>query len=435
MSSNDYSSDEEDYDNSKTSDVLLGFVDVEINAEAVDEEDGDAPTIEDTIIGGKPVWLHPDSRPTDEQLSCGNCGAKMALLLQAFSPREDALYDRVIYVFGCKSTRTCSKKKGSVKVIRGVSKDPKKIADLEAEEAAKLQRDLDTKLQLEGKRIKELEMTKDLFGSSTKVEETNDNPFGGSNPFSSGNPFGGNNSNPFAAPEKKEDTKPKTDSYAEVAKKNVPAVVKKSDSPKESSGVDDLPSYPGYFLYVQNEKFKVFNDPELEKYKNITEMDVDGGSGNTGRSGGSGNAGGAAQLDPGAAKISDMLDDKFFEAFTNKVRHNPSQVLRYELGGKPLLYSGRDSVAAKFLGKEVTVPAPAYNPSSCRQFELQLMPKAIMDLESEAIGSGNVTELLAGMEWGTIIACTDVEDYVPELDANHVGYVEEWCGVQWEESV
>ena len=31
---------------------------------------------------------------------------------------------------------------------------------------------------------------------------------------------------------------------------------------------------------------------------------------------------------------------------------------------------------------------------------------------------------------GTIIVCTDEEDFIPEesFDANQVGYIEEWCG-------
>lgn len=52
------------------------------------------------------------------------------------------------------------------------------------------------------------------------------------------------------------------------------------------------------------------------------------------------------------------------------------------------------------------------------------MPYAISMLEKEEAG-------LDGMEWGTIIVATCV--CVPKvLDANQVGYVEEWVGVQWE---
>ncbi|KAK7678866.1 hypothetical protein QCA50_018168 [Cerrena zonata] len=135
-----------------------------------------------------------------------------------------------------------------------------------------------------------------------------------------------------------------------------------------------------------------------------------------------------------------MLDDKYFENFTNVVKHNPSQILRYDLGGKPLLYNGKDEVAKKFIieeGKDFNVPNPGYNPSSKRQFELQLMPQTIMNLEQlEDSNNIAINDILNGMSWGTIIVCTDIEDYIPEenFDENHVGYIEDWCGVQWEES-
>ena len=75
-----------------------------------------------------------------------------------------------------------------------------------------------------------------------------------------------------------------------------------------------------------------------------------------------------------------MLNDKYFEMFSNTVKHNPGQVLRYDLGGKPLLYSGK-MMLPKILAQPANIPRPSFNPSSERRFELQLMPKAIMDLE------------------------------------------------------
>ncbi|CAH2355647.1 20S rRNA accumulation protein 4 [[Candida] railenensis] len=426
MSSHDaYSSEEEDeFDRNSKSNVLIGLVDVKIDGNE------DEPTFEDTILGGQPVWLHSNSRPKDELLTCGNCGKMMAMLLQAFSPFDDELYDRVIYIFACPDTRTCSKKANSVKAIRGICKDPSKISQLQKEEETALKKSLDEKLKLEEKKKIQFEATKDLFGKGNQAS----NPFSASdNPFSQGeNPFERKAENPFTAKAIPDPSgsSPKTEkeSYADAAKKNQVASTAVRTTRADSI---ELPEYTSYFLYVQGEKYKKFTDPDLEKYKHLTEMDVDSGSGSGSSKGGKGGSDSSAQLDPGAAKISNMLDDTVFEAFTNKVKHNPSQVLRYELGGKPLLYTGRDSTAAKFLGKEITIPKPGYNPSSSRQFELQLMPKAIMDLESDIIKK----DILEGMEWGTIIVATDVEDYIPELDENYVGYVEEWCGVQWEESV
>ena len=58
----DYSSDEESI-LENTSEVFLGFVDVPI-------EKDDPPTIEDTFIGGEPIWLHPESTPSESMVTC-----------------------------------------------------------------------------------------------------------------------------------------------------------------------------------------------------------------------------------------------------------------------------------------------------------------------------------------------------------------------------
>ncbi|ODV68856.1 hypothetical protein HYPBUDRAFT_104684 [Hyphopichia burtonii NRRL Y-1933] len=443
-SHDEYSSDEEDlFDENEKTDVYLGFVDDVIESDEDDEES--QPTIEDTFIGSKPIWLHPDSQPDPASLTCDNCDKKMALLMQAFAPIDGKLYDRVIYIFACKNTGQCSKKKGSVKCIRGINKDPKKIAQIKAEQEEEVRKQLDEKLKIDNQKKLNIELTKDLFNNSNSGSG---NPFG-SNPFgsSSSNPFE-NKSSPFTAPAKSNDEESKKEDKKTNDKKTyAQASALKADnkvSKIKSKDPITLPSYQGYFIYVDQEKFKkVTLEPELEKYKHLVEeMEMDEGSSSDkkGRSS-SVSSSSSATLNPQAKKISNMLDDKYFENFTNVVKHNPSQILRYDLGGKPLLYNGKDEVAKKFIieeGKDFNVPNPGYNPSSKRQFELQLMPQTIMNLEQlEDSNNIAINDILNGMSWGTIIVCTDIEDYIPEenFDENHVGYIEDWCGVQWEESV
>lgn len=418
MSSHDeYSSDEEELDFENKSEVFLGFTEV-----AFAEED-DEPTIEDTFIGGQPIWLHPGSRPLDKELECDNCHKTMALLLQAFAPLDDKPYDRVIYVFGCKNTAQCSRKKGSVKAFRGVSKSPERVAEIKAEQAAEVQKLLDEKLQLENKKKLHIELTKDLF-DATKPSA---NAFGGdSNPFGA-NPFGA--ANPFDKPAEKkvEEQKP------QQVKKEVKAEKQPAKStPKKAANKQDkkLPEYPGFFVCIEPEVIKkVTLEPELEKYKDlIDKMDPEETSKERSMSTSSGTSGTLSQQNQ---KISNQLNDAHFENFSSVVGHNWSQVLRYDLGGRPLLYSGSDDVAKAFNAN--TLPDPAYNPSSQRQFELQLMPKAIIDLEE--CDSKSTADILNGMSWGTIVVATDVEDYMPQLDDNYVGYVQEYCGVQWEEGI
>lgn len=418
----EYSSDEESIADSQT-EVFLGYVDTPVAS--------DEPTIEDTFIGGQPVWLHPESKPAEKMVTCDNCGKKMALLLQAYAPLEDQLYERVLYLFGCQNTAVCTKKRATVKCIRGALKDPKKMAELKLSQEEAARKELDEKLRLEDKKKMNIELTKDIFLSGKS-----ENPFG--------NPFGNASENPFAASENpfsaakiaqekvgdtvldtREATKPQTakqsskPSYAEAVGPAKPLGSKVLDS--------DLPGYPGYFVYVEQERFKkVTLEPELEKYKDIIEQ-AEKESGES--SGGRRNSASLEPSDPDSAPVTNRLNDKYFEAFSNTVGHNPGQVLRYSLGGHPLLYCGLDDTAGKFLSGFL-VPKPGYNPSSERRFELQLMPKAIYDLET--VSQNTVADILGGMSWGTIIVCTDEEDYMPEVDEHHVGYVEEWVGVQWE---
>lgn len=417
MSNDEYSSDEEELFETKSK-VHLGFTDISF------AEEGETPTIEDTFIGGQPLWLGPQSRPLEKELQCDNCHQNMALLLQAFAPIETKPYDRVIYVFACKNSAHCSRKKGSVKAFRGVNKDPERIAEIEAEQAAEAQKLLDEKLRLENKKQVQIEMTKDLFDATKPLA----NPFGGENPFggASGNPFG-KASNPFEKEEKeekkevKEEKEAKPLTYAQAGKK--------APKPVTAETYLELPEYPGYFVFTEQEKFKkVALEPELEKYKHlIDKMDSDESKEANEGSGSSS----SAQLTAQTQKVASMLNDSYFEKFSSVVGNNSAQVLRYDLGGKPLLYNGKDDVARAF--STGTVPDPAYNPSSHRQFELQLMPKMIIDLEEHE--NKTTADILNGMEWGTIVVATDVEDYMPAVDEHHIGYVQEYCGVQWEESV
>lgn len=388
------SSDEESI-NETSSSVQLGFIDCSI------EED--SPTIEDTILGGAPIWLHPQSLPEEKLVTCDVCGNRMALYIQAFAPFKNLLYDRVIYVFGCKS-RFCSFKAGSVKCIRGIRKDVEKMDQLYKEQEIELQKQEAARAEKEKNAKLINDLTKDLFGSG-----------------SSTNPFDGGFHKEIAKHKSNEQPKsklPQKESYADVVSKTI--IPAKQTKPTKVHSDEQFPKYPGYFVYVAKETFRTQPDPELEKYKDLIEtnsIDED----ITSKS---------IDVNPQITKISNMLQDKFFENFSETVQYNPQQILRYDVGGKPLLYSGKDAIGKAFNQSPFNIPNPGVNPSGSRQFEMQLMPKAIMDLEAEEL------DILNGMSWGTIIICTDTEDYIPEdyYDDNNVAYIQEYCGVQWEES-
>ncbi|ESX02194.1 hypothetical protein KL918_003739 [Ogataea parapolymorpha] len=396
MSESDY---EEELGESKT---FLGFVDVPIS-------ESERPELEDTFIGGKPIWLNPNSPPPKELLQCKSCQEPMHLLLQCYANLANTFYDRVIYIFGCNKAQ-CRRKKGSVRALRALSKDPdlikkreQELEEFENKKKVAQQKEAETKSKLES-------LANSLFSPSDSTNAQ-------SNPFS--NPFAQESSNPFAQPEKKEPAKP---TYAEVTKP-----VEKA-RPQVSTEPVNLPSYPGYILYVDQEAF----DLKKQKLPPLPEVDA-AASTQTSQP----NPSNPSKIPTLDENVSKMVDDPTFQHFSHIVSFNPTQVLRYDLNGSPLLYSSKDDVAKLFydsngrLRPQALIPNPPYNPSSERRFELQLMPKAIIDLEA------GTDDILSGMEWGTIIVATDLMDYIPDhmYDQNHVGYVEEWCGVQWEEEL
>lgn len=138
--------------------------------------------------------------------------------------------------------------------------------------------------------------------------------------------------------------------------------------------------------------------------------------------------------------------DKAFIRFSTRLGHNPEQVLRYEFGGVPLLYSYGDAVGKRVHGPmagqghdsnakvktvtsggiegQMSIPPCEYC-SGERVFEMQLVPHAISVLEESKGG-------LDGMEWGTIILGVCSHDCGPKEVGDTV-WREEWAGVQWEE--
>ena len=132
--------------------------------------------------------------------------------------------------------------------------------------------------------------------------------------------------------------------------------------------------------------------------------------------------------------------DKIFQKFADRLAQNPEQVLRYEFGGSPLLYSKLDTVGKLFsppptnakIITDITSSAISCIPlcpncTSPRVFELQLVPQAIAELDIEEEG-------LEGMEWGTVVLGVCGRDCGERgVREGETGWVEEWVGVQWEE--
>lgn len=235
------------------SQVYLGIVDAAI-------KQSDNISTEDTFIGGEPVWLHPDSVPSQELLRCGACKSQshMKLLLQAFAPLDpeqvneiahknklqnihieniDSDDERVLYVFACTN---CSKKPDSVRCIRGV----KKCSNTDA---------LNSKMQGLG-------TEKDFDINPFDLSQTSTNPFAsGPDDTPNANPFAQQGTQPLSAPIKDN-------------KKPVDEVVNAKAARKQHDALPDKrfeSGFPGFFLYVEEESFKNKTPDHLKLPKNL----------------------------------------------------------------------------------------------------------------------------------------------------------------------
>ncbi|CAF9935897.1 MAG: hypothetical protein ALECFALPRED_006630 [Alectoria fallacina] len=415
MPPNDSDSDDDESGSVTTTNVLLGYASQE-------------PTDDDfSQLGGYPVWLEGNSAPSADLAKCRICNGMMTLLLQLNGdlPEKFPGHERKLYIFSCKR-KACRRKEGTMRAIRGirVSKaaggKPKTTANGTAP----------PETPKPGTAAPSLGNS--LFNSTFSTSaRSNQNPFSTStspnaqpvNPFASSP--NSNASSSFSSLASKPPQPPATDLATTFAQKACissppPPPAKKESWPSQSS----LPKpYPSYHLDADYESL----DPDLPA-SSKTAMDIDS------------EASGGKDDDKDAFE---STIDKTFQKFADRLAQNPEQVLRYEFGGSPLLYSKTDAVGKLFsssaslasesktktvspLGHGTRIPR-CPNCSASRVFELQLVPQAIAELEVEEEG-------LEGMDWGTVILGVCEKDCAERgVKGGEVGWVEEWVGVQWEE--
>jgi pre-rRNA-processing protein TSR4 len=339
----------------------------------------------------------------------------MSLLLQLNGdlPKHFPEDERRLHIFCCRK-KTCSRKPGSIRALREVKRYradrsiKKNIT--KQEESEKPKQDLGAA----------------LFGATSPTPaQSNPNPFS-SNTSSANSPL-----NPFASPgpvsmlaskppqPPTDSTEPPTETFAQKLRISEAKTKPAAAPPLEPwpSQSDFPPPFPQFNLDAD--------------YETLIPEPTDTNSTNIGPS--KSNYDAEDNNDGPSKETEDMTLDKTFHKFARRLAQNPEQVLRYEYGGQPLLYSGTDAVAPRFIVPHNKVGAVQGMPrcESCgagRVFELQLVPGLIEVLEEgeEEVGFEE------GMEWGTVIlgVCTRNCAVVGE-----VVYREEWVGVQWEERV
>lgn len=343
----------------------------------------------------------------------------MTLLLQLDGELPDRFpgHERRIHVFACRATK-CRRKPGSVRAIRGV-RVSKAVAEAAREAERKETEERRAREERERKeRERQAGLGSALFGGGAAGAGAGVNPFsaggGGGNPFSSGaaNPFS-------AAKEKTEEVKVKIEetvselpkTFAETLSLNNPQPETKSAPPPAPEPWPEASTLPSPFpnLYLVDVDYETL-DPTPPALPANAQVEME-------------------EPTPGGASNSkddfESTMDADFQEFADRMSQNPEQVIRYEFGGQPLLYTKEDA-AAKAVEKGLPRCGGC---GGARVFELQLTPQAIAELEADEMG-------LEGMDWGTVIVGVCEKDcQAAGVGDGEVGYVEEWVGVQWEELV
>ncbi|KAF2096889.1 hypothetical protein NA57DRAFT_78479 [Rhizodiscina lignyota] len=419
MASYDSDSSLDDEGNYTETSVLLGYA--------------SQGSTEDTVsqLGGYPTWLDDKTTPPGDLAKCKICNDLMTLMLQLNGnlPERFPDHERRLYLFTCRR-KPCRRKEGSIRGFRGtkITKattygKPQQLGLSSGAEA--------------GEKPKQPDLGAALFGVAPSSGSTT----AGANPFSTSTPK--TQSNPFSTASSlaaKPPQKPTQDDATNGLSETFADKVRLSSPPPPAQPVGLLEAWPAqssfprpFTCYSLDADYETLSEetPAASTRANVTEMDIDGASSNTG--GGGGN------------EDKDLFEssmDKTFQRFADRLSHNPEQALRYEFNGQPLLYSSTDAVGRRFThsssqstaAKVVTsggVGIPScQNCGAKRTFELQLTPHAIEMLETDEPANA----ALEGMDWGTVILGVCEKDCgAKNAKVGEVGYLEEWVGVQWEE--
>ncbi|GAB0132693.1 hypothetical protein EsDP_00001121 [Epichloe bromicola] len=386
-----YDSDSSDGAFTETN-VLLGYASRDDKNETISK------------LGGRPDWLDAQKPPSAAFARCKACKNLMALILQlnAELPERFPGHDRRLYVFACKR-ESCRRKTGSIRALRGVRVWGKEeFAATQEVGAAPTQEETKTKNDGPG-------LGDALFGGKGLGGGAS---LAGANPFSSNtNPFSASSSKNLSSPARcheaaRENSPELSRTFAETLSLNTTPtslLPPLEPWPESSSQPEPHPT-----LYISEADYETLDPTPTKIPENAQIEDADAPET-------------VSALDKEAFESS---MDATFQKFADRLAQNPDQVIRYEFGGTPLLYSKTDAVGDK-LSKGSMPGCP--NCGGRRTFEVQLTPNAIAELEADDMS-------LEGMEWGTIIVCVCEKNCVPtHVNHDETGYMEEWAGVQWEE--
>ncbi|KAJ2888998.1 hypothetical protein FB639_000223 [Coemansia asiatica] len=330
-------------------------------------------------LGGQPLWLDETSAVPDPSSGiCARCNQEMVLLVQAYVPLDDSAYDRVIYIWAC-NRRACAGRPGAAKAIRGhllnkeyalkllkrkrsadaknKNKPPVAATKPAATATATLQLDFGSVWRKDG-----LDKGSRASGedSGTAGDKNQGTGFLSSGPLFpgplfSGEPlFGGQLSYiDQGKPEAKADNKSdlKLEEKALMDKMNMLDISEQPPEHKEQriEWPETTAYVPSQYLEFENEQL---SDSQIEdRYSDQIKQAIDMAAESTR----------VSQKTKSSASANDeeWSDEKYerstrpkgtdegFERFARVVSQNPEQVVRYQFGGEPLLFTMQDSAAQR----------------------------------------------------------------------------------------
>ncbi|PBK72937.1 hypothetical protein ARMSODRAFT_1015759 [Armillaria solidipes] len=430
-------SDDDVFDEIETS-VTLGVPDGQITSQT------DLSDAAVSRLGGLPAFL-ASREPSYSSSQCKVCSNPMELLAQMWCPFEDSPMDRALYIWGCARAQ-CQKQEGSIRAWRALRYN--------AEYAAKLEKKREKeKARVEAKKEK-LQKGPLTNPFSMSAASTAPNPFGlGSHIF--GEATLAKQETPSEQDDESADEDGESDDGSSSSEQSLLTAM--TSATLEDSPWRQTLSYPPQYLKTFSEYITPEPKPKIPSGAQIIDDDDDPKGGK----------------DIGwSEKYENSLDvDHVFERFSNRVKHEPEQCIRYDLNGVPLPFS-TDNVFNLLFPAPTTPPLPVtkpdfmvipaskrtYDPSSLphcpncqskRVFECQLMPNTINVLRD---GSTDVTKNVSdeerrkavqealkgrggnrGMDWGTCMVFSCEKDCCTENGQGaREAWKEEHVLVQWD---
>ncbi|KAJ2041002.1 hypothetical protein H4S04_007782 [Coemansia sp. S16] len=314
-------------------------------------------------LGGSPVWLDNSSPlPDHASVVCEQCGSEMAMLVQTYVPLSDSAYDRVLYVWAC-NRRACTGKAGSAKAIRahllnkeyalklvkrGSRPTPKREpkgneAPLTGFGGSTLSRTSTGAAQFD-------------FGSVWRTGASAVSTTGRAGLFT-GPIFGAKEA---AAPLCESEPRATGTQLENISSclgtlsisQNTPLDVPSSAVQKRIEWPQSDRHLPPQYLEFDREQLS--KDCIPERYQEEIEQALEAAFGD---SGGKGKSKGKRATDSSNEWAEEKYEratrpkgtDAAFERFSSVVSQNPEQVVRYQFGGRPLLYTMQDITARQLL--------------------------------------------------------------------------------------